>query len=230
MPDNLLSHNELIRALQQVPAIPAAIQRRFPQIFWEGSSERREIALTFDDGPDRRDTLALLEVLARERVTATFCHVGERVAACSGLTATVAAAGHQVGLHGYRHQPFVLLPPELLHSQLDTTRDLVARVTNRPAEEVADVRPPYGAITPALADTLVRWGYRPLIGGIVPVHWLQPLEQTVAQVLQYAHPGGVVVLHESLGGPPIARIVAELIPCLAERGYSFVTVAQLRRA
>jgi peptidoglycan/xylan/chitin deacetylase (PgdA/CDA1 family) len=66
MPDNLLSHNELIRALQQVPAIPAAIQRRFPQIFWEGSSERREIALTFDDGPDRRDTLALLEVLARE--------------------------------------------------------------------------------------------------------------------------------------------------------------------
>jgi peptidoglycan/xylan/chitin deacetylase (PgdA/CDA1 family) len=223
------SYKELIRALQEVPAIPVLLQRQFPQIFWEGSAARQEIALTFDDGPDRRDTLALLEVLARERVTATFCHVGERVAANPGLTATVAAAGHQVGLHGYRHQPFVLLPPELLHTQLDRTRDLVARVTNRPAEAVVDVRPPYGAITPALADTLVRWGYRPLIGGIVPVHWLQPREQTVAQILQYAHPGGVIVLHETLGGPPITRIVAEIIPRLAAQGYSFVTVAQMRQ-
>lgn len=229
-PDQLPDVRRLAHMLRDVPVIPEPVRRHLPQVLWEGDPARREIALTFDDGPDRRDTLALLEVLARHRVTATFCHIGERVAAARGLTALVAAAGHQVGLHGYRHQPFVLLPTAALKAQLDHTRDLVAHVTRRPPDDVAEVRPPYGVMTPALATTLVRWGYRPLIGGIVPMHWLQPAGRTMAQVLGYARPGAIIVLHESLGGPPVASIVAELVARLADQGYSFVTVAQMRGA
>jgi len=48
------------------------LHRLFPQALWAGNPERHEIALTFDDGPNPRDTLSLLEVLARHQATATF--------------------------------------------------------------------------------------------------------------------------------------------------------------
>jgi peptidoglycan/xylan/chitin deacetylase (PgdA/CDA1 family) len=61
-----------------VPQIHPILQRYFPQALWAGSSQERCIALTFDDGPDLRDTPALLDVLARHGVRATFFWLGER--------------------------------------------------------------------------------------------------------------------------------------------------------
>ena len=68
--------------------IPRGLRRQFPQIFWSGNADRLQVALTFDDDPDRRNLLPLLYVLARQRVCATFCYVGERVVAPRGCEDT----------------------------------------------------------------------------------------------------------------------------------------------
>lgn len=221
---------ELWRSLREVPAVPHALRRQLPQVLWHGDTSRRAIALTFDDGPDPRDTLPILEALARQRTRATFCYIGERAAAHPALVALAASAGHQLGVHGYRHVPFIMQTSAELRQSLDRTRDLLTALSNRTPEAVSDVRPPYGLITPALAHTLIGWGYRPLIGGVVPMHWLQPAERTIAQVLRYACPGAIVVLHESLGGPAIAPIVAALIEAFRAQGYDFLTVEEMRRS
>jgi peptidoglycan/xylan/chitin deacetylase (PgdA/CDA1 family) len=62
-----------------IPRIHPILQRRFPQAIWAGPAMGRHIALTFDDGPDSRDSPALLDVLARHGVRATFFWLGERV-------------------------------------------------------------------------------------------------------------------------------------------------------
>src|SRR5688572_3212593 len=108
-----------------VPHIHPILERRFPEAFWAGSGERPEIALTFDDGPDPYDTPALLEVLARHGTLATFFWLGERVQALPTLAYRVAAAGHQIAIHGYRHQAFPLLAANVLLGQLNRTRQLI---------------------------------------------------------------------------------------------------------
>lgn len=220
----------LQRSLWTKPVIPPLVRRLLPQVFWNGNADRRQVALTFDDGPDRRDTLPLLHVLARQRVRATFCYVGERVAAERGLVSMAAAAGHQIGVHGYRHRAFVLDDPTALRTQLDATRDLIASITGRDPTTITTVRPPYGIITPAIARLLLNWGYRPLIGTIVPMHWAQPAQHTITQVLRYAEPGAVIVLHESLPGAAIAPITDEIITHLRTAGFAFVTIDEMRTA
>ena len=66
--------------------------------------EPRGVGLTFDDGPHPQGTPATLDALSAAGATATFFLVGEQVARWPGLAAEIAAAGHEIGLHGYRHR------------------------------------------------------------------------------------------------------------------------------
>lgn len=213
----------------EATVIPIQVRRQFPDVLWDGDPSQPQIALTFDDGPDARDSLPLLNVLARHGVTATFCYVGERVAANPALAALAACAGHQLGLHGLRHRPFVLEREPELRQQLDHSRDLLVRITGRQPEAFCSVRPPYGVFTPHLVRVLGEWGYRMVVGSLVPTHWMQPAERTISQVLRYTEPGSLIVLHESLAGPPIAAIVDTIVPELKARGFTFITIDQMWR-
>ncbi|MBC8161555.1 MAG: polysaccharide deacetylase family protein [Roseiflexaceae bacterium] len=210
--------------------IPLQLRRQFPDVLWDGDPTRPKIALTFDDGPDPRDTPPLLDVLARHGVTATFCYVGERVAANPDLAKLAAAAGHQIGLHGERHRAFVLEREPELRAQLDRTRDLLAQITQGEARMFCTVRPPYGIFTPHLVRLLREWGYRMVVGSLVPMHWIQPAERTIDQVFRYTEAGSLIVLHESLAGPPIAGLVDTIVAGLKTRGFEFMTIDEMRDA
>ena len=200
------------------------LRRRFPDALWMGDTSFPVVALTFDDGPDPRDTEALLRVLDRHGVAATFFLIGERARRYPDLVRAVAEAGHQQGLHGYHHRAFPLQPaPQLAHS-LYMTQAALAEATGQPPDQFRDVRPPYGVFTPATLKALRGWGYRPVMWSVVPLHWRQPARQTVREVVEQIHPGAILVLHESLPGPPVARLADEILPRLQEAGYEFVLV------
>jgi peptidoglycan/xylan/chitin deacetylase (PgdA/CDA1 family) len=205
------------------------LHRRFPQALWAGNSERREIALTFDDGPNSRDTLSLLEVLARHQAMATFFNIGSRVKQFPHLTRAVAEAGHQIGLHGYHHRPFPLELPVALRAELDQFRALAVKECACDPALLWDVRPPYGLFTPGILRLLVRWGYRPVMWSVVPHHRLQSLEATVAQITRYTTAGSILVLHEGWTGPPVAVVADRVIAQLKEIGFRFITIDQMWR-
>ena len=94
------------------------LRQRFPSALWQGDPAQREIALTFDDGPHQESTPALLSLLDHYGITATFFHIGRRAAAAPHLVQLVAAAGHQIGLHGYRHRSFFLTRAAVLRNEL----------------------------------------------------------------------------------------------------------------
>lgn len=209
---------------------PLAVQRRTPAILWMGDPGSRELALSFDDGPHPRDTPALLEVLARYEVQATFSWLGERVEAWPNLAAEVVGAGHQLMIHGYRHRSFLLEHPSELRVMLDRTRALLARHGGLDPERIRSVRPPFGHLSGGLVRKLLAWGYRPVLGSLVPVHWLIPQAVAVRQVVQQARGGDLIVLHEALGGPPVAGLTDAILSRLAPRGFSFVSVETLWQA
>src|SRR4029079_19642657 len=74
----------------------------------------RDVALTFDDGPLPVGTPAVFEILAARGAQATFFLVGEQVERYPALAAEIAAAGHALALHGYRHRLLLRIPPHEL--------------------------------------------------------------------------------------------------------------------
>ncbi|MCS6881251.1 MAG: polysaccharide deacetylase family protein [Oscillochloridaceae bacterium] len=204
------------------------LERQFPEALWSVGRDSNQVALTFDDGPHERDTPALLAALARHGVTATFSWLGERVERMPELAAAAAAAGHQLMIHGYRHRSFLVERPEALHAMLDRTRELLARYSGRDPATITCVRPPYGHLSRTLARRLLSWGYQPVICSIMPVHWLLPAELSVRQVVRQTEGGSLIVLHETLPGPPVAELTDQILTRLADRGFSYVTVDTLR--
>jgi peptidoglycan/xylan/chitin deacetylase (PgdA/CDA1 family) len=120
------------------------------------------VVLTFDDGPHPEGTPAVLDALGQNK--AVFFMIGEQVECYGSLAAEVAAAGHEIALHGYRHRNQMRVTPRWLADDLARGADAIASATGRAPRLY---RPPYGIFTPpglALArekhDLLLwsKWG------------------------------------------------------------------------
>ncbi|MGA1983657.1 MAG: polysaccharide deacetylase family protein [Acidobacteriaceae bacterium] len=121
----------------------------------------REVALTFDDGPNDAATPELLEVLARHQVQATFFAIGNFARQKPTLVRQVVAAGHLVGNHTMSHPRLSVEPAARVQQELADCNSVLEDITGA---EVRFFRPPFGARRP-----LVLRAAREL--GLVPVMW-----------------------------------------------------------
>ena len=204
-------------------------QARDPSILWQGDGSRREIALTFDDGPHPSDTPRVLDTLARHGVRATFFLVGRVVERHPDIVRQIHQNGHLLGIHCYRHVPFPLEHSTNLRLQLEQTRNAIAGVCDVPPETIRHVRPPYGIFTRRTLSLLEGMGFRLVLWDNMPLHFIQPLHWTVTQLVKRASPGSVIVLHDGHGhGTRAAEIVETVVPQIRATGFTFVTIAGMQ--
>jgi peptidoglycan/xylan/chitin deacetylase (PgdA/CDA1 family) len=154
------------------------------------------VLLTFDDGPHPEGTPAVLAALEREGAHAVFFLVGEQVERHGSLAAEVAAAGHEIALHGYRHVNQMRVTPGWLARDLRRGADAIERATGR-----APVlyRPPYGIFTPAGLALARRAGLSPLLWSAWGRDWRA--RTTAREIASLATrsigPGDVILLHDA---------------------------------
>jgi len=132
-----------------------AIYRAIPRsrLVQRGPAGRRQIALTFDDGPDHLTT-AYLDRLDELGVRATFFVVGRLCERRPDLAREYVRRGHQVASHGYDHTHFTRLPWRDLRDQLRRTEQVLGpRTTARPW-----IRPPYGNVDARVLVQLLASG------------------------------------------------------------------------
>src|SRR5438270_8901322 len=106
-------------AAHAVPLITtrASLRRRYlPRLAGLGSPDH--VALTFDDGPDPASTPAFLAELDRLGLRATFFMLGVNAEAHPALAADVAAAGHEVAVHGHEHRSQLFRTPREVRADL----------------------------------------------------------------------------------------------------------------
>lgn len=103
------------------------------------ADDRRVVYLTFDDGPSQY-TAALLDVLERHGVTATFFMIGQEVTRYPSVAAQVVARGHAVGNHTYNHLDLTSAATDA-RSQL---ADASAAIRSATGITPQCARPPYG--------------------------------------------------------------------------------------
>jgi peptidoglycan/xylan/chitin deacetylase (PgdA/CDA1 family) len=121
---------------------------------------RRGVALTFDDGPHPQGTPAVLEMLARANARATFFLVGEQVERRPSLAAEIAAAGHEIAMHGYRHTLLLRRTPWQLSDDFDRATTIIAEATG---VEPVLYRPPYGVFSAVGLAIARRRGWEPFL-------------------------------------------------------------------
>ncbi|GAB3912820.1 hypothetical protein GCM10011575_21970 [Microlunatus endophyticus] len=198
---------------------------------YRGSAEQRVVALTFDDGPNDPHTAALAELLADKGVRATFFQVGRCIERHPHRSAELAAAGHLIGNHSYRHHAADYLRPNRFLSDLVRTQRIIADVTGTTPRYC---RPPWLYRTPMLLSAMRAYGLQVVSGRFChPLEVLQPTAHRIADgAVQRAEPGGILIFHDGFddrGGyrGNTVEAIGMVIDRLRDDGYDFVTVDKL---
>jgi peptidoglycan/xylan/chitin deacetylase (PgdA/CDA1 family) len=182
----------------------------------------KAIALTIDDGPDRIYTPQVLSLLARYQVTATFSMIGIQAAAEPAVARDVAAAGHLISNHTWRHLNLAWLWPTAVADEMDRATDAIHRATG---DAPAMFRAPYGAWSGTVLAHCQRTGLTPLAWSVDPRDWSRPgVPAIVANIMRNTKTGSIILEHD--GGGNRSQTVAALkivIPRLLDAGYHFVT-------
>ena len=181
------------------------------------SIARREIALTFDDGPDPALTPRVLELLDRYDAKATFFCIAEHAAAHRDMVREVIRRGHTIENHTFRHPgAFAIYGMRRLRREIEAAQDTLAVLSGRPP---AFFRAPMGLRSPLLYPVLAR-------AGLMHVSWTRRAFDTVDpdphRVVERLHrdlaAGDILALHDR---PPARtrRQPATLtaLPALLER-------------
>jgi len=180
---------------------------------------RGQVALTFDDGPDPRTTPGVLEALERHQVRATFFMLGERAVKSPALVREIAAAGHEVALHGYRHRHAWFRFPWEAAADVQRGYDALTEILERPPRFY---RPPHGGWTWPLLQKVRRLGLTPVQWGLEAGDWVAGAtpEAIAAKVVRLISPGTIVVMHDAgPGGAKSPGALERLLPELLKRGY-----------
>lgn len=175
------------------------------------------VALTFDDGPHPAATPAVLEVLQRYRVRATFFLLGGQLTRYAWLGEALSQAGHELGVHGWDHRSLAFSGPLRTHEELADTCDMITTVSGiRPRW----FRPPYGVLTASALHAAQRLGLTPVLWTAWGRDWTR--QATPTSVLENLtadlDSGGTILLHDSdiAAAPDCWQTTVEALPALLE--------------
>jgi len=191
-----------------------------------GRTDRAVLALTFDDGPCPPHTSRILDVLAREKVQATFFCLGREVRRHPELVRRMVREGHLVGTHTENHCNLLFSTPGRSRREiLEGCRSLALVMGQEPGW----FRPPYGMRPPWTLKQARNLGMTTALWSNCPRDWQRPGAEVLARrVVDRARPGDVVLLHDGGGDrSQTVRALEILIPELRRKGLGFVRLDAL---
>jgi peptidoglycan/xylan/chitin deacetylase (PgdA/CDA1 family) len=208
-------------------AAPAHVMWRAPRSLTEPT-----IYLTFDDGPNPTATPALLDVLQREGVAATFFVIDRHVTPeTAPILRRIAAEGHALALHTHTRRLMWRSPAAMAQWIGETAARLEHTAGARPCPAF---RPHGGWRSVTMLAGVARAGYRLVGWGWNAWDWnwfrRRTADAVVGRILARAHDGLIVVIHDGHHENPRAErgyaveATARLIPALRARGFAFATI------
>jgi peptidoglycan-N-acetylglucosamine deacetylase len=191
----------------------------------------KQMAFTFDDGPNDPHTLNLLDVLSKHNVPATFFMIGRYVRQRPDVALEVKNRGHVVANHTFTHPFLTFESTGSIRSELERCREALTAAVG---EHSNLFRPPWGARRPAVLRTARQLGLQPIMWSVTGFDWDAPSAEYIEKKVTGRVRGGDVILlhdggHKAFGTDrsDTVKAVETLIPRYKSEGYEFVTVPQL---
>lgn len=203
------------------------------QFYSDGSKDRAQIALTFDDGPGGTFTTQVLDALDKEGVKATFFMNGDQVELRPRIAKEVAARGHEVADHTHSHLNFYAYfkkhgEAATRQKARDEMRKSKAAIEKHVGTTPRLCRMPNGFHKPWLKEVAAEFGYS-LVNWTFGEDWLNvPQDKMLADYLKHVKPGAILLFHD--GGNRREKTVAMIPAIVAEakrKNLQVVTVGEL---
>jgi len=206
-----------------------------PYVVTRYGQQKREVALTFDDGPDGAYTEKILDILRDLKAPATFFVTGLAAQEYPDLIRRMAREGHQLGNHTFTHPNISNISRAQLRIELTATQRLFEGLIGR---QTLLFRPPYSEDTEPETPVQVRpietataLGYLTVGMQLDPKDYLKPgakaiIDRTVTSAVEGR--GNVVLLHDGGGDrSETVQALPELITQLRQKGFKLVLVGDL---
>lgn len=188
-------------------------------------TERKVVALTFDHSWGNKFTPSILDTLKANNTKVTFFIMGPWAQKYQDVAKRMAADGHEIASHGYRHQNYGDMTREWVKEDIEKSHALIKEITGVDAKLI---RPPNGHYNQQSLKVTEELGYKTIIWNIDSLDWKNPGRDVIIErVMKRLKPGGIILMHAS--DTPVQT--AEALPILLEKikaqGYEIVTVSQL---
>lgn len=161
-----------------------------------GTSGSTSVALTFDDGPDKKSTPLFLDALDRLNWKATFFMLGQMAEKDQGLTLEVQNRGHEVALHGYGHKNLLWRTPKQTEEDIVKGYEILSSILGR---NPIFYRPPYGVLNSQAIFTTQRLGLTPVLWSSWGRDWRAKAtpQSVVNDLKRHLGQGSTLLLHDS---------------------------------
>lgn len=184
-------------AAHSLPAVTAIgpIRRSFFTKL-SGVSGSKNIALTFDDGPDPKSTPQFLDLLDQLEIKATFFMLGSMAEKSPELTVDVRDRGHEIALHGYSHKNLLWRTPKATREDINKGYQILTEITGKSPQFY---RPPYGVLNSQAIVTSQQLGLTAVLWTSWGRDWRKKATPTtvIDDLNKHLKSGATLLLHDS---------------------------------
>jgi peptidoglycan/xylan/chitin deacetylase (PgdA/CDA1 family) len=185
-------------------------------------TEKKEVFLTFDDGPIPELTPWVLDELAKHEAKATFFLVGENAEKHPHLVKRILDEGHRIGNHTFNHLNG--FKSSVLQYITNTEKCQKALLPYLNENETPLFRPPYGRLTPREIIKLKKRNFKIILWDVLSKDYDQKTspEECLNNVVQNVISGSIVVMHDNLKAEKNLKLaLPEILPGLKKMGFGF---------
>jgi peptidoglycan/xylan/chitin deacetylase (PgdA/CDA1 family) len=191
--------------------------------FSGGSPYEKTVTLTFDDGPDPRNTPKILQILHKNKVAGTFFVIGRKVDRYPELVRAMAAQGHDLGNHTYHHFEMTALGDAGVRFEIQRTNQSIERVVGGPTRWF---RAPGCRYTPEILQILNDLDMIRVDTTLNSGDWAKhDTKSIVDRIVKDVAPGDVILVHDRLA--LTVKALPEVIRQVRAKGYRFVPLTTL---
>jgi peptidoglycan/xylan/chitin deacetylase (PgdA/CDA1 family) len=195
-------------------------------IIWSGDTNKKIVALTFDDGPDPRYTPSILKILKNFNVKATFFVVGKNVRKFPSLLIEEKRAGHFIGNHTYDHPDLTLIDNKHIRNEIITDEKLIEKIAH---VKTHYFRPPFNHLSEKAFSITTKLGYSTILWSTVlnDSNNLSPTD-IAATLVNRIRSGSIILCHDGRRDhTKTVEALPYILKQLRKKGFRFVTIDKL---
>ncbi|WP_180968137.1 polysaccharide deacetylase family protein [Cytobacillus massiliigabonensis] len=186
---------------------------------------KKQVALTFDDGPDGKVTPAIIDILDEYNVKGNFFFLGRNVEAFPEVVKKAYTNGHLILSHSYNHVELPKLSTKEIQIEIEQAGNAIKSVIGK---EPSIIRTPYGETNKQVVELAQQQGYSVVLWSIDTLDWSQKeASNIVNNVMNHVRNGDIILMHSDAKKTEAAKALPDLIEGLQEKGFEMVDLETL---